>query len=60
MEQLLEQFFAWPQPGEADLDVFVWLQTSEFDHLAGQIDDLHWLSHIQNENLSSSPQSSPL
>src|SRR5690348_4711542 len=39
MEQLLEQFFAGPQPGVQDRDVAPGLLAGETDHLFGQIAD---------------------
>jgi len=49
-EQFLVQFLAGPQPAELDADV-VDLGAREPDHVARQVEDLHWLAHVERQHL---------
>ena len=49
--QLLKKLLARSQAGEHDLDV-AFRKSGERDQVAGQIDDLHALSHVEHEDFS--------
>src|SRR6185437_14402292 len=52
VEQFLLQLLARPEADERDLDVLARLPPGEADHLAGEVDDLHRVAHIEHEELA--------
>src|SRR5947199_1535298 len=51
--QFLKELYARTEPGELDIDVFAGNEASERDHVAGQIQDLHRRTHVEDENFRS-------
>ena len=60
VEDLLEELLAGAQAGEADLDVLARGEAREADHVAGQVDDLDRLAHVQDEDLAVAAQDAGL
>src|SRR5664280_641412 len=52
---LLEQLFAGAHAGKDDLDVLAGSQSGEVNHVAREVDDLHGLAHVQDEDLAPLP-----
>ena len=50
-EHFFVEFFAGPQAGVFDLDVFVGREAGQGDHPAGELVDLHGFAHIEDEDL---------
>src|SRR6185295_9373542 len=50
--QLLVKLFTRAESNNFNFDIFVELQSMEFDHLAGKVENSHRLAHIQHENLA--------
>ncbi len=51
-EELLVQLLAGPRLGELDRDVRLGLVAGEPDHVVGEVDDLHRLAHVEDEDLA--------
>ena len=50
-EHFFVEFFAGPEAGIFDLDVFVGREAGQGDHPAGELVDLHGFAHIEDEDL---------
>lgn len=50
--QFFEQLFAGPEANKFDLDIVVGSEAAELDKLAGEVDDFHGFSHIEDEDLA--------
>jgi len=50
--ELLEEFFAWSEAGDLDLDVLTNLQPGKANHVGRQIDDADRLSHVQEQDFT--------
>ena len=50
--EVLVQALAGPGADDLDLDVLVGAVAGEADHLAGELDDLHRLAHVEHEHLA--------
>ena len=48
-QDLLVEFLAGPESGVFDFDIF---SAAQSNHLLGQVGNLHWTSHIEDENLA--------
>ena len=46
------ELFTGTESGEFDLDVFIWDVAGHTDHVFGKVEDLHGLSHIEDEDLA--------
>lgn len=56
MREFFEEFLAWAEAGELDLDVFASPVAGKFDHLGGEVDDLDGFTHVQDEDLAALTQ----
>src|SRR5258707_935365 len=54
-QQFLKQLFAWPQPRVNDTDVLLG-ESRQADHLARELGDLHWLAHVEHEDLAAAAE----
>ncbi len=52
MIELFGEFFAGPQAGEDDGDVFEWLAAGKGDHVESEIEDLDRFTHVEHHDLS--------
>ena len=55
-QNLLEEFFAGAQAGELDVYVLVGFEAVEADQLFGDVNDMHRLAHVEDEDLPALPQ----
>src|SRR5262245_7891455 len=46
------QLLSWPEAGIGDSDVVAGRFATETDHLFGEVADLYWVAHIQDEDLA--------
>jgi hypothetical protein len=51
-DQFLVEFLARPQARKDDLDVLLWFEAVESDHILGQIQDPDRLAHLEDEDLA--------
>lgn len=58
--ELLEHLFARPETGVDDLDIDVRFQSGQTDQVAGQVDDLDRLAHVEHEDLAAPGQGASL
>ena len=55
VEQSFGEFFAGSNSGELDIDIVGLLESREFDHVSGEVEDLDGLSHFEDEDISGFP-----
>src|SRR4029077_19706221 len=54
--QHLLQLFPWPETGENNLDIFLWSETAQTDHLRSEVDNFDRFPHIQHEDVAALSQ----
>src|SRR5262249_30500672 len=50
--EFLVKFFPWAEPDVFDFDITAWLETGKGYHLVGEICDLDWFPHVENEDFA--------
>src|SRR5262249_41694623 len=50
--QLFVELFPRPDAGEDDFDVLAGAEAGERNHFAREVQNLHWLAHIKDEDLA--------